>query len=157
MARVHAPPGSLLERVLSAAEHIQAVTGWALVACVHHLLTGGLMSTVVETSHEIRVARGGHRRESLQIHVEEPSEVDVDTVAGSFVEARGQPPSGNRRIRRSRRSRALVEFVGRHQGLTWRRRTELWNRENPAALFPTLEAMRAAYRRAGLGGRSRGA
>ena len=148
--RVHAPPGSRLERVLLAAQRVAAATGWSLVASLHHLLTGGLMSSPLEATSVVRAVRGTRLHESVDLHVPAPSGVDAETVTKGYVEARSRLPSGRQRANGSHRADGVVEFIdGLSDKMSWTARLELWNSRHPDHLYPTKGALRMAYRRAG--------
>lgn len=148
--RVQAPPGSRLEEVLLAAQRVEAATGWSLVASLHHLLTDGLMSSPLEATSVVRAVRGTRLHESVDLHVPAPSGVDAETVTKGYVEARSRLPSGRQRANGSHRADGVVEFIdGLPDKMSWTARLELWNSRHPDHLYPTKDALRIAYRRAG--------
>lgn len=145
--RVDVSAGSILARVLTAAEEIAAQTTWELVATVHHLLTGGLMAGAIRTEYTRTATSSGVFRNSLTLEVADPLRVDQDAVREAFVAGRKRLPGTPKRARLQPSTREdLKQFVDEHPG-TWRSRRQTWNRDHPDALFPSDDAMRKAYSR----------
>lgn len=148
--RARALPGSTLEQLLDAAERIEAATGWKLVAAVHHLLTGGLMSGIVTATNGVSVTSEGGVRESITLYVPYPSLVPANAVRNAYTQARKDSRSRRSRARGSELGDRLVTFVAEHPELDrWGKLRELWNAENADHLFSTNDSMQTAYRRAG--------
>jgi hypothetical protein len=144
--RVAAQSGSRLGQLLEAAQHLVDETEWELVNAVHHILTGGLMTTPVHTSAQYRAPQGSPHQHSVELNVRNPEGVPADEVAQAYITARSQLPTRRTRARSVPRNERLAAFVLDHPKMAWKARFELWNREDPD-LFVSVGAMTAAYRR----------
>jgi hypothetical protein len=144
--RVIVQADSELERVLHIAERVAQSTRWDVVAAVHHLLTGQVLSGAVRSTASYRASRDGPLISSLIAEVRDPAQVDAKAVSDAFLDARARMPAQRRRGRLTRGHEGLVAFVdGQPPG--WRARWERWNRDHPGDLFPSHDAMRRAYDR----------
>ncbi|MCH7945371.1 MAG: hypothetical protein IIC73_05070 [Armatimonadetes bacterium] len=145
--------GSDLWKLLQAARRVAAVTGWALVAAVHHLLTDGLIAGNVAWAASLHSARTGAAdswlppREQIEIRIGDPPGAIDDDVKQATREGRAHLLTGRQRGSRTSRSVRAAAFVRDHPDIGWQERLELWNSEYPDDLFVSKDALRHAAKR----------
>lgn len=152
--RVYALNNTDLGKLREAADKLSDATGWDQLAACHHLLTGGVMSSPVKVTPQIRLGRLSFGGPKITIEVPNPQGVRVDEIAKAYADARRElvshPFAGARGQRStiSAKREKLVAFVAESNGLTWRQRLPLWNKRHPEFAYQTADAMRLAFRRA---------
>ena len=158
MRRIRAPHGSKLAIFLDAAKELSIATGWQLIAAVHHLFTGRLMSSPVRA-----VARGrwGSQRfggPMITIEVVDPFGVDDQEIVRAYRNARasldrsaatrGEPETARQRSRSSTRADLILAFMSMHSTEKWEDVRRAWNESYPDMRYANSEALRSAHRRA---------
>ena len=143
--------GHLYEKMRALAK----ATRWSDTACVHHLLTGGLMSSPIQSV--IDTPAGSHSFASpyLELTIRDPLSVSEEEVLREFRARRGDlvewmQPSRTRKRKRARGISApeLVPFVRERADLSWKAIWEQWNPLHPERPFSSSEALRKAFERA---------
>lgn len=150
-----APPGTPLGNLYDEVEELSKKTGWRNYVCVHHLLTGELMSSPerVETRNPIGTDWFGVPSITLTIY--EPANVTGDYVKKAYLEARERQSSewqtdgASRKRASSAAGQSLVPFVDNlRPQKSWPEVFDEWNDSRPGQQYPSIEALRSAYRRA---------
>ncbi len=152
LKRVVVDDGTALGDLLGAAESIAKATGWSQLAAVHHILTGGVMSSPVSAHAHDRWGRESFGGPVINIEVLDPFGVSPEEVANAYGEARenifrpGRAP--RRRARFSPKHERVASLVHETPEMTWSQRWAAWNERYPDQRFVTAEAMRRAHGRA---------
>jgi hypothetical protein len=148
--RVRADPGTVLGNLRDAADRLAPAARWTQVAAVHHLLTGGVMSSPVPASVQHRFGKESFGGPVIIIEIPDPFGVSANEVAQAFVDARKEiwPRRAPRqRSRSSARQERLSTLLDETPNATWVQRWVRWNKRYPDDLFRSADALRKAYHR----------
>jgi len=152
---VQAPDGTLLGKLQDKAEQLAKALAWEPYAAVHHLLTGGVVSSAgVRAITHYRVGKQSYGdSHPMTLTISDPESVTGQELTTAFRRERSNlaPPWNKDQRQRSRistKSERVAAFVEETQEMPWEARFDEWNLRNPEDRFRTLSAIKQAYRRA---------
>lgn len=153
--RVHARDGTLLGSLQDMGEQLAEALDWTPHAAVHHLLTGGVVSSSgVQATTRYRAGRKSFGdSHPMTMTVSDPESVTARELIAAFQTERSEvaPPWQDRQVRRasvSSKSERVAAYVAKTPKLSWANRFKEWNLRNPEDRFRTLGAIKQAYYRA---------
>jgi len=154
--RVQAPDGTFLGDLQSKAEQLAKALDWKPYAAVHHLLTGGVVSSAgVQATTRYRLGRQAFGdSHPMKLVMPDPGSVTEEELIASFRKERFEiaPPWAQERpIQRARvtsKSERVAALVAESPETSWDDRLNEWNLRNPEERFRTKSAIKQAYYRA---------